>query len=103
MSYSVLVELVDEVAVAVGQSQTLIFGKTSAAVLRVAAISDLTVVFSYSKIGGSFLATAAVDQIPHSSISSKAVITSSANGAYHQLMKLPPVANTSGYYILLQS
>ena len=106
MSYSILVELVDEVEAVVGQSQLLNFGKASAAVLKVAgesAITNLTAVFSYNKIGGTFQAMAAVDQIPHSNTSPKTVFNSTANGAYHQLMALPSIKNASDYYILVQS
>lgn len=107
MNYSILLELIDEVAVVVGQSQLLNFGKASAAVLKVvrgSATTDLTAVFTYNKIGGSFHAMAAVDQIPHSSTTTKqTAINSTSNGAYHQLMDLPAIGNASDYYILVQS
>jgi len=60
-------------------------------------------VLSYNTSGlvGKFKAQAAVDQIPNTKSCCDVQIFASTVGAFNKIMKLPPIAVNSTYYLLI--
>lgn len=106
-SYSVLLELIDDIQLVAEQPKHLSFAKSQAAVLHINGseidlTSNLDIMLNYSKAAGSFDALAAFDAIPHTALARSAVmLKADSAGAYNKKLSIPPIENSSDIYVLI--